>query len=288
MGAPTPGVAPAGSRRPLADARRRAPDSPVFSPLVSPAGLSTLMVCFNYAGRPELSLPAGPAQQAPVTGETAMQHHFTPTPAQTQYFAQTLYPAIRAIARLSWRRSDGDKEDWIANVVANGWEGYLACLANGNTSYTAGTLAGYAMKHTRVGRTVGNRPGRSVEGYHARRRGVRQVSFVQFDLQNPDRRHAGTIDEGRFQYDCEELSLNTAMAQFEGRAARPDDIVAFRMDVPAWLRSLSSPLSRTAEAIVQRGPWARLRDVARKLSISSARLSQLRAELLASWVNFTR
>lgn len=214
-----------------------------------------------------------------------MQDQSTPTPAQKQYFAQTLYPAIQAIARKCCRRLDGDRDEWIANVVANGWKGYLACLRNGNTSYTAGSLANYAMKRVRVGRTVGNRPGSSVEGYHAKRHGVKQVSCVSAESDTPVRRTGWMEDELEI---GEIFSDTIALAQWEGPSARPVDIVAFRMDVPAWLKSLSVPLRRTAKAIVKRGPFARLQDVARSLGITSSGLSRRRTALLADWVNFTR
>jgi len=212
-----------------------------------------------------------------------MQHHFTPTPAQKQHFAEALYPAIQAIARKAWRGPgiDGDRDDWEQDVVLAGLKGYYDCLANGNTSYTAATLAKYAIRHVRVERRVHSNPSRSLEGRKAYGAGIRPVPPHQAlaeDIEARKGRRAGANG----------LKPHNPLAQFEGRAARPDDIVAFRLDVPVWLASISATLRRTAEAIVQRGPWVRLQDVARQLGISPGRLSQRRAELLASWHNITR
>jgi len=185
-----------------------------------------------------------------------MRNNFTPTPEQRQHFVDKLLPTIRKIARRRWRPSYGDPRDFEANVVALAWKGYFACLRNGNDRYTAHTLGEYALKQVRSGRTVHQDSDRSVQGAKGRKRGLR-------------------------------VSLRGALEQYVDPRQDPSEIVAYRLDVPAWIKSLSRPLRRTARAIIRAGRDARGLDIARGLGISPGRLSQRRRELLESWKRYT-
>ena len=169
--------------------------------------------------------------------------------AQTT-FVQML-PEIR---RFCWRVFEGRRgaAENVAEAIALAWEGFLPCHAAGKP-VTAKNLAWYACKRVRSGRRLASPPGRSVTGTHARQRGI-----VQVDLDD-----------------------------YFDRRATPAEMAAFRIDVPAFLESLSSALRRTAEALIEAGQDTRGVDIARELGISPGRLSQRRRELLELWHAFT-
>jgi hypothetical protein len=62
-----------------------------------------------------------------------------------------------------------------------------------------------------------------------------------------------------------------------------DEQVAFRLDFPAWLNTLSDRDRRVVEDLMQ---GERTLDVARKHGLSPGRISQLRREFLEGWRRF--
>ena len=61
------------------------------------------------------------------------------------------------------------------------------------------------------------------------------------------------------------------------------DQVAFRIDFPAWLATLTE---RDREAALQLVDGERTRDVAREIGVSKGRVSQIRRELQEGWHRF--
>jgi DNA-binding NarL/FixJ family response regulator len=61
------------------------------------------------------------------------------------------------------------------------------------------------------------------------------------------------------------------------------DQVAFRIDFPAWLKTLSRREREIAKALAK---GHRTLDVARRFGLSMARISQLRREFFDSWQRF--
>ncbi len=73
------------------------------------------------------------------------------------------------------------------------------------------------------------------------------------------------------------------LALIEDRRATPADTAAARIDVAAWLRSLSNRSRRIATTLAMGESTG---GVARQFNLSSARVSQLREELKTSWESF--
>jgi hypothetical protein len=69
----------------------------------------------------------------------------------------------------------------------------------------------------------------------------------------------------------------------EDRRATPAEITASRIDVAAWLHSLSQRNRRIAKTLAMGETTT---DVARKFNLSRPRVSQLREELKARWEKF--
>ena len=69
----------------------------------------------------------------------------------------------------------------------------------------------------------------------------------------------------------------------DSRSAPVPDIVAFRCDFSAWLRSLPR---RNRRITVTLALGNRTSDVAKRFSVSEGRISQLRRELAKSWRAF--
>ncbi len=81
----------------------------------------------------------------------------------------------------------------------------------------------------------------------------------------------------------DEDSQHWRQALVEDRRATPADTAAARIDVAAWLRSLSRRNRRIAETLALGNTTS---DAARQFRVSRARVSQLRRELQASWQAF--
>ena len=208
-----------------------------------------------------------------------MRTKFTLTPAQQQYFVDRLLPTIERYAKSTWRKWRGEKEDWIQDVLANGWEGYVACLRNGK-AYTPGTIGWYAVAHALVDRRVGNRPGRSVEGRKARAAGIRRVSPQTALVKILQAEHVPHIAHERH------LTPQQALEALVDPHQDPAAIVQYRLDVPLWIASLSAALRKTVRALLNAPRGMRYQDIARRLGISPARLSQRRRELFTRWQSF--
>jgi len=71
----------------------------------------------------------------------------------------------------------------------------------------------------------------------------------------------------------------------EDKKAGPADTAAARIDTSAWLRSLPRRDRKVAKVLAT-GEMTNA--AARKFNVSAGRISQLRRELEASWVEFQR
>jgi hypothetical protein len=72
-------------------------------------------------------------------------------------------------------------------------------------------------------------------------------------------------------------------ALIEDRRAGPAEIAAARIDLAAWFRSLSRRNRWIAKSLATGESTC---GVAKQFNLSSARISQLRGELEASWLDF--
>ncbi len=170
------------------------------------------------------------------------------------------HQANRAFCRFRPER----KEDLIQEVIANAYCAFVALDRRGKANVAYATpLASFAIRQVLAGRQVGTRPN------------LRDVLSAQAHS-------AGEVVVERLdEFDQEQGDWRAAL--LEDRRATPADMAAARIDVAAWLRSLSPRTRRIAEMLAMGETTS---GVARQFNVSSARISQLRQELKQSWERF--
>jgi hypothetical protein len=95
-------------------------------------------------------------------------------------------------------------------------------------------------------------------------------------------KHKGVVVERLDRFDEEENAWQEAVVE-DTRTTPVPDIVAFRVDFAAWLKSLRRRDRRIAESLALGN---RTGDVAKRFKVSAGRVSQLRRELAESWRAF--
>jgi hypothetical protein len=175
-----------------------------------------------------------------------------------------LRPAIEHYARLAFRNlSPQFREEAICAVVAHAFCAFRRLVERGKQDIAYATpLARYAVARYRAGRCIGNRLN------------SRDVCDV-----TAQRRRGFSLH-----------SLNIAATSNAWHAALADDTltpildqVAFRMDFPAWLQTLSRRDQKLAMFLAVGNTPS---EASRQFRISVARISQVRRELRRSWKVF--
>ena len=177
-----------------------------------------------------------------------------------QYLA--MLPAILRHARIASRDLDADaREEFVQAVVANTLAAFVRLVELGKAEVAyAGPLATYAVAQIHEGRQVGTRLN------------VRDVSSDYCQLQK------GVAMKRLDHFDREEDGWLEVL--IEDRRAGPAETAAFRIDFPAWLKTLSKRDRKIAWKLAL---GETTRHVARLFRVSDARISQLRRELERSW-----
>ena len=173
-----------------------------------------------------------------------------------------MLPLIRSRARRAFRRLDAEhRDDLVQEVIANSYGTYASLVRRGkaNTAY-ATPLANFAIRQTIAGRRVGS-------------------SSRIDDVTSPFAHSARGILVERL--DGEQGEWRAALV--EDRRATPADTAAARIDVAAWFRALSESHRPIASALAMGETTS---EVAKQFRLSSARVSQIRGELKASWERF--
>jgi hypothetical protein len=155
-------------------------------------------------------------------------------------------------------------DDAVQEVIANTLVAYARLARQGRADAASATsLARYAVGQYWEGRWVGTRMNvQDVTSDYCQRR-------KHVDVESLD--HWDTNDQ-----EWKEVHV-------EDRTITPADLAASRLDVPAWLGSLSSRLRKVAEALAIGESCGY---VAKTFGISATRVSQLRRELQESWSDF--
>ena len=173
-----------------------------------------------------------------------------------------MFPQIRSQASRAFRRLGPDhREDLIQEVIANAFCTFASLVRRGraNTAY-ATPLANFAIRQAIAGRRVGSK------------------SSI-FDVTSPFARSAQGILVERL--DSEQGEWRAALV--EDRRASPADTAAARIDVAAWFGAMPDGHRRIAQALAIGETTS---EVARQFGLSSARVSQIRGLLKASWEAF--
>jgi hypothetical protein len=173
-----------------------------------------------------------------------------------------IFPAVVRHAHFIFRRLPTvEREEAEAEAVAAAFQSYVRLKEQGKDPSAFPTvLACYAALHVQNGRRVGGRQNKRdvLSSSIQRRHGVRVMHL-----------------------DSDEARLSEALRD-DTRTPVPDQ-VAFRVDFPAWLRTLTERHRRMAAALA-RGDAAK--EVARRFGVSPVRVTQLRQYWQRQWQVF--
>ena len=175
---------------------------------------------------------------------------------QNEKFLDML-PRICSHARRAFRQLRPEhRDELIQEVLANAYCQFVRLVRRGKADVAYATpLANFAIRQVIAGRRVADKP---------RLR----------DILSPQARSVdGIVVERLDVFDEQQCEWRQVLV--EDRHATPADIAAARIDVAAWLRSLSVRNRRIATT-----------DAARRFNLSRPRVSQLRDELKTSWEKF--
>ncbi len=176
-----------------------------------------------------------------------------------------MLPRIRQQASRAFCRFRPEcKEELVQEVMANAYCSFVALVDRGKADSAYATpLANFAIRQVLAGRQVGTRPNLR-------------------DVLSPQAQSSGEIVVERLdEFDHDHGEWRAALV--EDRRATPAEIAAARIDVAAWLRSLSCRSRRIAITLAM---GATTSEAAERFKLSSARISQLRNELKTSWQRF--
>jgi hypothetical protein len=176
-----------------------------------------------------------------------------------------LLPVIVNYVRPAFRLLSPDaKAEAVQECVANACVAYARLVERGKESLAFATvLARFAVAQVRSGRRVGGHLNiRDVTSGYAQCR-------KRFNVSRLDR------------FDPTEGCWKEAVV--EDYRTPVADQACFRLDFPAWLKTLPPRERKIARALAEGG---RTTDIARRFGVSLARISQLRREFEKSWLQF--
>ena len=178
-----------------------------------------------------------------------------------------MLPAIGKQARFAFRKLKPEaREEAVEEVVASACCAFARLAEQGKTDIAyPSVLTHFGIKQFLDGRRVGNRMRRRdvLSPYAQRKKGIIVEHLDRFDM-----------GEGVW-----------LEAVVEDDRTPVLDQVAFRIDFPTWLATLSRRSRRIAETLALGHSTG---EVAKRFKLSSPRISQLRGELNDSWLEFHR
>ena len=179
-------------------------------------------------------------------------------------FVALLPMILRYVAPAFRTLSPDAKAEAVQECVANACVAYVRLVERGKESMAFATvLARYAIAQVRTGRRVGGQLNvKDVTSNYAQYR-------KRFNVSRLDR------------FDPTESCWKEAVV--EDYRTPVADQACFRLDFPAWLKTLPPRERKIARALAEGG---RTTDVARRFGVSLARISQLRREFERSWLAF--
>ena len=175
-----------------------------------------------------------------------------------------MVPAIQGYARSAFRNLQPEtREDAICAVVADAFFAFRRLVELGKQDLAYATpLARFAVRRYWTGRCACMPRGRDIMSQKART--THQIVVERLDI-------------------FEEHTRHWHQMLVEDRRATPADVAAARIDVAAWLRSLSRRNRRIAETLAAGNTPS---EVAPRFGVSRARISQVRKELHRNWQRF--
>jgi hypothetical protein len=181
-----------------------------------------------------------------------------------QRFAAML-PMIVNYVRPAFRRLRPEaRQEAVQEAVASSCAAYYRLAQRGRENLAFATvLARHAVAQVRVGRQIsGSLNSNDISSAYAqKRRSLRLARLDRFDTR-----------EGGWQEVLVEDERTPILTQ-----------VAFRIDFPRWLDTLSARDREVAEALAEGGSTT---DVAKRFGLTLGRISQIRRKLEKSWLEF--
>ena len=189
--------------------------------------------------------------------------------AHTQFLAAL--PTIRQSARFLLRRRRRQRDELLDEAVACAWRAWRGLVLRGRDPVLVGVtgIARWATRHALKGRRIGHRGGGrgAMDVFHPRAQRLRHFRVVSLDLDADVAPGPASWKEGRV----------------ADRRVTPADEACFRPDFEAWLARLAERQRRTALLLAHGSGTL---EVARRVGLSPAAVSQARARLARSWSEF--
>jgi hypothetical protein len=191
-----------------------------------------------------------------------------------------LLPRIEAHARIFFRgiRCPVKKEDKVQECVALGWQWFLRLAEQGKDVFAFPmAFAALVARAVKCGRRLcGQERARDVLSLIAQQRHGFRVELLPASTSSPhDNLYATPL--GQALQDCFEERLR------DNTLTPVPDQAAFRIDFPAWLKTLTGRERRLVRAMARN---ERTQDLSKEFEVSPGRISQLRREFREDWLRF--
>jgi hypothetical protein len=189
----------------------------------------------------------------------------------------TIVPRIERHAQVYFRglRCPHRKAEAVQETLALCWLYFLRLVQRGKDPLAFPvTFAAYAARHVRCGRRLcGQGQGQDVMSHLAQQRHGFVVEQLPASL--------ATEHEGRYAAAGGQQRQDAWEERLRDNALTPvPEQVAFRIDFPAWLGTLTARERRLVREMARN---ERTLDLSRRFELSPARVSQLRRELHDDW-----
>jgi len=195
--------------------------------------------------------------------------------AAQQEFTRTI-SAVEDAVKFAFRRRlrPQEYEEALADAKAAAWSAWAGLIKRGKDPLAVGVhgIASNAIRYVRNGRKLGcGTPGRgAMDVYH--RKAQARCGFMLVSLDSFEEMPTEPFGKGGWR---DWLA--------EAKTCTPADLAASRIDLAGWLSRLPERKRRFFEMLAQGHDGI---VVARRLGLSPGRVSQVRAELKASWREF--
>jgi hypothetical protein len=191
-----------------------------------------------------------------------------------------LLPRIELHARITFRgvKCPDRRADAVAETVALAWKWHVRLAERGkNVSRFPAAFAALAARAVRSGRRLcGHERAREVLSPVARRRHGFRVEHLPASTRSPHE-HLYASPHGQALLDAFEERLR------DNTLTPVADQVAFRIDFPAWLQTLTGRERHLVRAMARN---ERTKDLSKQFALSPGRVSQLRREFRDDWLRF--
>ena len=191
-----------------------------------------------------------------------------------------LLPHIELHARITFRsvRCPDRREDAVAETVALAWKWHVRLAERGkDVRQFPAAFAALAARAVRSGRRAcGQEKSKDVLAPVAQRKHGFRVAYLPPSTRSPHE-HLYADPHGQALLDAFEERLR------DNTLTPVPDQVAFRIDFPAWLRTLTPRERRIIRAMTRN---ERTTDLSKEFEVSPGRISQMRQEFHADWLRF--